>query len=303
MLKVKGMPKGARRMTTTRMTRKGPWAAVLTALLAVLALVFGAMVAGSAVADPDPDKTPPGQSSDFVPPGQDDDFVPPGQEDGSLPPGQDDVNPGASHDKITICHKVEGKGNTGQGWDIITINRQAWDAHQAHHSGLDFEVTPSSPCPPTAPTYSASRTVCTDPSADPVTVQVSGSATQEAANAALNTKLETEFADSWEPVNGVCTQGGGDNPGGGTTPGTPTTPEELTAVEAATVEQPVEAATVEEAETVAVPAKAKVASPATIPAGDGSSVPTIPAYALALLALGATALAGSSVRLAKVHSE
>lgn len=48
---------------------------------------------------------------------------------------------------------------------------------------------------------------------------------------------------------------------------------------------------------VTVPAKGPVV-PATVPAGDGSSVPTVPVTALALLVLGATALAASTVRLA-----
>lgn len=31
-------------------------------------------------------------------------------------------NPGASHEKVTICHHVEGKGETGFGYNIITVN-------------------------------------------------------------------------------------------------------------------------------------------------------------------------------------
>lgn len=31
-------------------------------------------------------------------------------------------NPGASHEKVTICHSVEGKGETGFGYNIITVN-------------------------------------------------------------------------------------------------------------------------------------------------------------------------------------
>jgi hypothetical protein len=78
----------------------------------------------------------------------------------------------------------------------------------------------------------------------------------------------------------------------------PTEPEPVTAVAPATV--------VEEPETVAIPAPATVPVPtavsplpATVAAGDGSSVPSVPAYALALLVLGATALAASTVRLVR----
>ena len=68
----------------------------------------------------------------------------------------------------------------------------------------------------------------------------------------------------------------------------PTTePEPVTVVEPATVAVPAPAT---------VPIPAKVTLPATIPAGEG---PTVPAYVLALLVLGATALAASTVRLVR----
>lgn len=31
-------------------------------------------------------------------------------------------NPGASNEKVTICHHVEGKGETGYGFNVITVN-------------------------------------------------------------------------------------------------------------------------------------------------------------------------------------
>jgi hypothetical protein len=77
-------------------------------------------------------------------------------------------------------------------------------------------------------------------------------------------------------------------------------PEPVTVVEPAVVEPP----TTVQPEVIAIPEPAKVPAPtatvplpATVPAGDGSTVPTTPVYALALLALGATALAASAVRL------
>lgn len=73
----------------------------------------------------------------------------------------------------------------------------------------------------------------------------------------------------------------------------------VTVVEPATVTDVPESVVLPEAATVpAKPAKATV--PATVPAGDGSSIPSTPPYVLALLALGATALAASTVRLIKI---
>jgi len=269
--------------TTTRTTRKAPWAAVLTALLAVVALLFGAMtMAATATADPDPNKTPPGQSEEFVPPGQDEGFVPPGQE--NTPPGQvDDDSPGASHEKLTICHKVEGLGETGEGWNIITMNEQAWAAHQAHHASMDFVVTANTPCPPPQPTY------CPD-------------------DAQVNAGL---VVPEGQTIASYCTT----TP---TTPDTPTTPttsitpttvipaEQAAAIDAAIAATepeavaPVLPATVETEtpETVAVPAPATVATPAAVPAGDGSTVPQVPVALLALLALATAAAVTSGLRMA-----
>lgn len=100
--------------TTTRTTRRAPWAVFLTALLAVVAMLFGALAfAGVANAKDngnghDNGKTPPGQSETFVPPGQDDNAVPPGQQD------RPDTDK-----KVWICHadtnKGQGQENLGQG--------------------------------------------------------------------------------------------------------------------------------------------------------------------------------------------
>lgn len=83
----------------------------------------------------------------------------------------------------------------------------------------------------------------------------------------------------------------------GACPVTPTPEPEVVA--------PVLPGTVEEPETVAVPAPATVPVPAaaplpaTVPAGDGSEAPAVPAAALAVLVLGATALAVTAVRLVR----
>ena len=69
-------------------------------------------------------------------------------------------------------------------------------------------------------------------------------------------------------------------------------------VEPATVAVP-EPATVAVPEPATVPVPTAVTLPATVPAGDGSTAPTIPPYALALLVLGATALAVTAVRLVR----
>jgi hypothetical protein len=255
--------------TTTRTTRKAPWAAVLTALLAVLALLFGAMtMAAPATAKNDPDKTPPGQSEEFVPPGQDENFVPPGQE--NTPPGQNPGDtPGSSHDKLTICHKVEGLGETGAGWNIITMNEQAWAAHQAHHASQDFVVTSSTPCPPAVPT----TYYCPADSTYPTTVL---DGPYDAA---------TDLATCYAPVVLTEAQAAAIDAAMAAT-----APEAVAPVEAATV--------TEEPETVAVPAPATVATPATVPAGDGSTVPQVPVALLALLALATAAAVTSGLRLA-----
>jgi hypothetical protein len=129
--------------TTTRTTRKAPWAAVLTALLAVLALVFGAMAfAGVANAkdngnDNKPDN--PGNSQNDH--GQADGTH--GNSDGT--PGGGNTNTGGSNgngpDKVWVCHadanNGNGQPNLGQGgnggenktgFNILYISRNGWDS-------------------------------------------------------------------------------------------------------------------------------------------------------------------------------
>ena len=295
---------------TTRTTRKAPWAVALTALLAVLALVFGVLtMAAPATADP---PTDPGNSSSA--PGQD-----------KVPPGQvDDGTPGASHDKMTICHFVEGKGETKSGYNIITMSVQAWEAHKAHHPSTMDEVYNGVSCPTVDPPddaytttgATAGTTKCTLVgtvwTADyPFTVTVAPKvltkvdamftdaektaanlADQAEANVALEEALAAALTAGLIDESGVnCLA-----PSGATET---MTPEAAVAAEAATV-APVLPGTVEEPEAVAVPAPATIPPlPATIPAGDGSGTPTVPTALLALLVLGATALAASTVRLVR----
>jgi len=159
--------------TMTKTMRKAPWAAALTALLAVLALVFGVLtIAAPAGADP-PDS--PGNSAEAPGQNKDDDGSPgnsenaPGQN--QTPPGQadkdegDDYNPGASHDKMTICHYVEGKGETKAGYNIITMSVQAWEAHKAHHPDTMDVVYNGVSCPTVNPTPASLCNLTLDPPA------------------------------------------------------------------------------------------------------------------------------------------
>jgi hypothetical protein len=55
-----------------------------------------------------------------------------------------DHHPGGGQQWKTICHVVNGQGNTGMGYDKITIADDAWDAHKAHG---DAGWSESSGCP------------------------------------------------------------------------------------------------------------------------------------------------------------
>jgi hypothetical protein len=304
----------------------------MTALLGILALVFSALAfAGVANADPGngqgdgQDKTPPGQSETFVPPGQDDTFVPPGQ--------VDDGTPGASHDKVWICHADTnhngdaglGDGTGGEfkaGYNLIYISQSAAEnAHfKLHPMDVPADMTTGSPvCPGTpvctencTPTIAGSAgysvPLCyagavTTMNVGTQTATIDGTDQTAANNAAAAKWTDASKAaalSAFLVTNPAYTV----VPASGvcTTPGT--TPEAaavapaepVTAVEAATVTAP-------EPAKAAVPAAATVAAPppAAVPAGDGSSVPQTPVWALALLALGTVALAASATRLA-AHS-
>jgi hypothetical protein len=159
--------------TTTRTTRKAPWAAALTALLAVLALVFGALAfAGVANAKDDNPNKPddPGNSQnapghDGVPPGQQDDGTP-GNSDG-VPGGGNDNSAGPT--KVWICHadtnNGNGQPNLGQGgtggenktgFNILYISVNAWEnGHKDRHPAdkvFESEAQALAACGPTTPT-------------------------------------------------------------------------------------------------------------------------------------------------------
>ena len=68
-----------------------------------------------------------------------------------------------------------------------------------------------------------------------------------------------------------------------------------TVVEPAVVVAPVEAATVPEAATVAAPEAATV--PAAVSAGDGSQAPSVPMWALVMIAVGVLGAAGAGKQL------
>ena len=262
----------------------------MTALMAVLALVFGAMtLAGPALAKDDNPNKPddPGNSANA--PGQNQ--TPPGQT--NTPPGQEPGDtPGASHDKMTICHFVEGKGETKDGYNIITMSEQAWAAHLAHHPGTTDEVYNGVSCPAQPPTQPPTEPP-TEPPAEPPTGQVTCPST-----ASLNAGLPIPDGQTEATFCAITEEQA----------------QEIEAALAATAPEviavaPVEAATVtEEPEAVAAPQPATVTAPkpatipVAVPAGDGSSVPQTPVWALALLALGTVGLLASGTRLVTARS-
>jgi hypothetical protein len=324
--------------TTTRTTRKAPWAVVTTVLLAVLALVFGAMtLAGPANAKDDNPNKPDNPGNSATANGHDDEFVPPGK--------VDDGTPGNSAGKVTICHFVHGNGSTGEGYNIITISLNAWE--KGHSGGIDdggnwvhdekdFVVDATHPCPPVPQcvdgetgTFGGDAKLCKEPPpgqtygqaavytetlceytvlVSPVTIaskELTGYGTQNEANLAAGgywtTLLKSDALTAFlaKPENAAYTM-----PTMTDTGLVCITQEQAAAIDAALAEPatvaPVLPGTVEEPEAVAVPAPATVPPlPATIPAGDGSGTPTVPTALLALLALGATALAASTVRLVR----
>jgi len=330
--------------TMTRTNRKEPWAAALTAVLAVLALVFGVLaVAAPATADS-----------------------------------------GNGADKITICHFVPGNGETKDHYNVITIAMQAWlnghsDGDDPVYNHNDRDVVYDGGCPTieepeycpedatanagmeipageTAETYCVAREdkveIChLEGNGTFNLIEVDDSAVQAHLDhgdvypdefGACPAPVEPQYCAEDATANAglpipegyteetYCVAGGsndepgtGGGGGGGTTPVVDACPNlegvqwegydcntGLAApVEAATVPEEPAPVTAVEAATVTAPKPAKavlpatvpagVALPASVPAGGGSSVPSTPAYALALLALGAMTLAASTVRLVK----
>ena len=353
--------------TTTRTMRKAPWAAVLTALLAVLALVFGVLtVAAPAGADqpdnPGNSQDAPGHNKEDGTPGNSEDA--PGQNKDDEAPGNSGTAPGQNDGvnvkKIAICHadanngngqpnlgKDGEGGNAGVGFNLIYISKSGWEnghegSYKRHPSDYPASATEIAQghCG-TTPTSYETVSLCvaltgTSDYADTLFTGVAGTdqSTWENAGRPLSAftiddtkcgvapklaelcELATNTMKTFDDPSEAYTAALADANAGGTTwafkcPGTdggnPDEPLTTTAVEGATVETPEGVAvpapgTVEEPAKVAVPAPATVPARATVPAGDGSSVPTAPTYVLALLALGATALAAATVRLVKVPS-
>jgi hypothetical protein len=274
--------------TRTRTTRKAPWAAVLTALLAVLALVFGALAfAGVANANVSTDKPDnPGSSA----PGQVNPKPDKDEGDDGLVGGNPDVvcagymfkADNLSGFTYTIMSRTDGgitdwclkAGQTrqyGNGGFAETVTVAASDKYEISHVAWN-EGTP----PPTPGSLCQLSTLTVVGFPD-----ITATAYTDALASADYT---TDLAR--------CT---------------PTNVEEtvapVTAAEAATVPEtvaPVLPATVpvEAPEAVAVPAPATVAMPAAVPAGDGSTVPQVPVALLALLALATAAAVTSGLRMA-----
>ena len=321
--------------TRTGTTRKAPWAVLLTALLAVLALVFGAMAfAGVANAKDNPNKPDnPGNSQSapghqVVPPGQQDDGTP-GNSDGTPGGGNDNTTQPTKDGKVWVCHadtnngngnqnlghEVNGQGTGGEnktGFNILYISTSAWEnGHQGRHpndrvfaseaAAEAYCGTPTQKYCPDGVTPLPPSGIC--PSGQTYTCP------NDATKTLTHPYTEADAAYCYPPAQTYAC------PTGTVKAGTPmdhafdaTTAADLafcsmTPEEAQTVDAAV-AAAIPQPATVAAPAPAKVTVPAkgptvpaTVPAGDGSSVPTTPVTALALLVLGATALAASTVRL------
>ena len=137
-----------------------------------------------------------------------------------------------------------------------------------------------------------------------VTVSVTGFATQALADEAYGTAVTVQTTAFYGthtavPTGGVCpTGGGGGGGGGGETPSQPVLePATVTAPQPATVTAP-EPATVAVPAQANVPVPATIRLPATVPAGDGSSTPTVPLAALVLLGLATVGAVATGLHLA-----
>jgi hypothetical protein len=307
--------------TTTRKTRKASWAAVLTALLAVLGMVFGLLTfAGPATASSDPATECAGIENlvgfDKI------------EMSGNIGDGRTFSSGGASIIVTTVKDedgKVEAIGGT---WAttpytvrvVVKTGSQtdgsadgfpgysgSWTTGGQGLSHITFCYTEAPPPPPTCPADAAvhagevipegetAETYCTLPPPPPPTCP---------ADAAVHAG---EVIPEGQTAETYCTLPPPPPPPPPEPPVTPPVEETVavTAVEPATVVAepeavaPVLPATVtEEPETVAVPAPATVPMPASVPAGDGSTVPQVPVALLALLALAAAAAATSGLRMA-----
>jgi hypothetical protein len=323
--------------TRTRTTRKGFTAQLLTAVLAVLAVVAASLTftATAAVADSDGDHP----------------------------------------NKITICHYVNGKGETKDGYDVISISIRAWENghsfpdedQQYNHDDRDVVYNGTS-CPtiPTVTGYGEATAthglLCWDDTTygpfttGVVSVTLPGlQMSQERANALATEDAElkaaaelarmlSDFPDhadgSCVPDGVVYTQTAGATgetdfcaADGVTTvtvqwSGTGTATSTVSDADALFVAQqkadqaakddltaktpagatlgacglvavaPVQPATVAPVEPATVAVPAAATVPATVPAGEGSGIPATPAWLLVLLTLGTATVIATGTRLA-----
>jgi hypothetical protein len=245
--------------------------------------------------------------------------------------------PGASADegKVWICHadvngtngpggpqsdkdNPNGQPNLGQGgfggedqigFNLIEIAVSAWEnAHLKLHpadfpafekNGV-YSCTEFANVPETYPAKkTATATFCWEGVVTTVTAEGTDSYTTVDGPVPVETKAAVDVSaqkkadDALAALLGSTYAARTPVPADQICPVTPPT-EPVTQPEAATA---VEAATVANPEPATVPIPTAVTLPAKIPAGDPA--PTVPAYVLALLALGATALAASTVRLVR----
>jgi hypothetical protein len=111
-----------------------------------------------------------------------------------------------NHVGMTICHVVNGEGNTGMGYDKITIDRHAWDAHKAHG---DAAWSESSGCPkrPYDVSYNDNWTevFCFDGKTVNMNFDVTGWGwTEKMAKDDAAAQIATEQAKYAGHVNGEC---------------------------------------------------------------------------------------------------
>ena len=312
--------------TTTRTTRKAPWAVVLTALLAVLGMVFGVLAfAAPATAGDDSGHSPAAECVDldgYI--GFDkiefDDTTP--SESGGASGGASityttDANGGWTT-TLLAGRVVVKTGTSTPGVTGVPGYSGTWTTGGQQLSHITFcyvGETPPETCPADAavhageviPEGQTAETYCTLPPPErcPADAAVhAGEVIPEGQTAETYCTLPPPpppprcASDAAVHAGEVIPEGQTAETYCTLPPPPPTEPEPVSVVQPATVEEPV----VEEPETVAVPAPATVpvptapVLPATIPAGSGL---TIPVYALALLALGATALAATTVHLVR----
>ncbi len=238
--------------------------AIATALIGSLLLIAGASAdPGNGNGNGKP-SSPPGQGqSDKAP-----DIVTDHPDKGQGNNQDKTDSPGNSGDhKITICHYTGGAG-----WITITMDEHALAAHMKHQGNQDDYVTTTGGC-------SDSRTP------KPGCYAVGG--------------VNGMYADvpgggTWVAATCPTTPPPGDKEG--TTTSTTTTPP-VAPVPAEVASAPEAAVIAPQAATVTKPKPASVIPPKAAHAGGGSSIPTAPTAAWALLLTGALGALGAGTRL------